>query len=87
MERIPGNTQLNNIVIASVYSDRDITPSVIIPDDASSDFGIRAAAEGGNKYSIIASMISDGEDHETDITVRSDNLELPLNSNGMSTIR
>ena len=74
----PGNTQLNNIVIASVYSDRDITPSVIIPDDASWISGIRAAAEGGNKYSIIASMISDGEDHETDITVRSDNLELPL---------
>ncbi len=72
------NAELNDVIIATVYSDRAVLPSVKISGDNEWISEIRTAPEGGNKYSVIADLISDGSDHEADMIVRSDNLELPL---------
>lgn len=74
----PGNDALNSVVVATVYSDRAVAPTVKIAGENSWIASIRTAAAGANKYSVIANLISDGADHAADMTVRSDNLELPL---------
>lgn len=66
------------IRMATVKSTREVTPTFKYEGNPAWISNIRAAALGGNTYAIIADFTADDADHEFDITVRSDNLELPL---------
>lgn len=66
------------IRMATVKSTREVTPTFVYDRSQPWISNVRAAALGNNTYAIIADFTADNADHELDITVRSDNLELPM---------
>lgn len=71
-------TQTNNVEIATIKTTHPITPTVVTADDYAWINNFRMTPVGNNLYSLTADFIADGSDHEGDITVVDDNLQLPV---------
>lgn len=67
-----------NMRLARVKCTHTITPVVKTAENYPWLTNIKVRNIGGNKYEITADFVSDGADHEGDLTVVNDNLELPL---------
>lgn len=70
---------VTSMEIASVKTDRESAPQVVVPDDAAAWLtNIKVLSAGTRTFRITADFIPDAADHTADLTLRLDNLSLPL---------